>query len=137
MKAALAPENENYNSVYFWNCSEYDCTAHLNFFVKFLLESKDPGESMVACMTVIEEMQGPFDSEVVTKVIPKLLLRKRSHLEPKLQKQDELFTIQAAYALLDKYFSQVDAIWKDKHPVFENPIQIVNVAREKLRLRSK
>ncbi|RFP64333.1 hypothetical protein D0N36_14860 [Hymenobacter lapidiphilus] len=92
---------------------------------------------MVACMTVIEEMQGPFGSEVVTKVIPKLLRRKRSHLEPELQKQDELFTIQAAYTLLDKYFSQVDTIWKDKHPVFENPIQIVNVAREKLRLHSK
>jgi hypothetical protein len=137
MRAALAPENENYNSVYFWNCSEYDCTAHINFFVKFLLESEDPGESMVACITVIEEMQGPFDSEVITKIIPKLLRCNRSHLDVELQKQDELFTIQAAYALLDKYFSQVDAIWKDEHPVFENSIQIVNVAREKLRLRSK
>ena len=137
MKAALAPENENHNSVYFWNCSKYDCTAHLKFFVKFLLDSEDPGESMVACMTVIEEMQGPFNYQVVTKVIPRLLRRIRSHLEAELQKQDELFTIQAAYALLDKYFSQVDAIWKNEHPVFENPIQIVNVARKKLRLRSK
>lgn len=136
MRSAIAPENENYNAVYFWNCSEYDCTAHINFFVEFLLESEDPGESMVACMTVIEEMQGPFKADIISRNITKLLRRNRNHLEPELQKQDELFTIQAAYALLDKYFSQVDTDWKTEHPMFENPIQIVNAAREKLRRRS-
>jgi len=136
MRAAIAPENGNYNSVYFWNCSEYDCTTHINFFVKFLLESEDPGESMVACMTVIEEMQGPFKADVISRNITKLLRRNRNHLEPELQKQDELFTIQAAYALLDKYFSQVDISWKTEHPLFENPIQIINLARQNRRRNS-
>jgi hypothetical protein len=135
MQAALAPENESYNSVYFWNCSEYDCTRHISFFVKFLIESQDPGEAMIACMTVIEEMQGPFKSEIIARNITKLLRRNRNYLEPELQRQDELFTIQAAYALLDKYFSQIDTDWKSDHPLFENPIQIVNAAREKLRSR--
>ena len=131
MQAALVPENANYNSVYFWNCSEYDCTAHINFFVKFLLESEDPGESMVACMKVIETMQGPFKSAIVIRNITKLLGRNRSHLEPEFQKQDELFTVQAAYALTGEYFNQIDAYWKAEHPLFENPVQIVNAARKK------
>ena len=129
MHAALAPENENYNASYFWACSKYDCSAYISFFVKYLLKSQDPGESMLACVTVIEEMQGPFETDTINRSITKLLQRNRGIIPTELQGMDELFTVQAAYALLDKYFDQIDAIWKSENPFHQNATRLINERR--------
>jgi len=112
MRAATAPENSNHSSNFLWPCAAYDCTAHLTFFVRFLLQRQDPGEAMVACLDVIEEMKGPFDAVIVKRCINKLLQRNRNAIPPAWQLQDEVITTQAAYALLDKYFEQIDTAWK-------------------------
>jgi hypothetical protein len=112
IRAATQPENRGYTANYFWACAHYDCTSYLPFFVRFLLECEDPGEAMVACVAVIEAMEGPFIPAVVKRFIAKLLQRKQPLLPSDLQLQSEVFIIQAGYALLDKYFDQVDKEWK-------------------------
>ena len=112
IRAAKATENQGYTAPYFWACTHYDCTEHINFFVQFLLKSQDPGEAAVACVNVIEEMKGPFDAKSIKRNISRLLQRNPKRVEADLQLQDEVFTIQAAYALLDKYFDQIDKEWK-------------------------
>ncbi|MBG8554730.1 hypothetical protein [Hymenobacter guriensis] len=111
MRAAKASENREYSSNFIFPCAQYDCTDYVNFFVQFLLTCKDPGEAMAGCVHVIEEMQGPFDSDSIRINVAKLLGRDRSMIPTDLQTQDEVLTLQAAYALLDKYFSQVDRQW--------------------------
>jgi hypothetical protein len=114
MRAATKPENRGYNADYFWACAHYDCTPYLPFFVRFLLGCEDPGEAMLACVAVIEAMEGPFIPTVVKRYIAKLLQRKQPLLPSDLQLQSEVFIIQAGYALLDKYFDQVDKEWKNE-----------------------
>lgn len=112
MRAAKASENREYSANFLFPCAQYDCTSHVNFFVQFLLNCKDPGEAMAGCVHVIEEMEGPFDPDITRRNVAKLLGRDRSMIPGDLQTQDEVLTLQAAYALLDKYFSQVDRQWK-------------------------
>lgn len=109
MQAAVNPVHAGFHARFLWACAEYDCTAYLSFFVRFLLTHPDADESMLAAVTVIEAMQGPFPPKVVKNAIIRLLdpngRAKATPFEPLLT---ELFLVQAAYALLDKHFDRVD-----------------------------
>ncbi len=109
MRAALAPENENYNSNFIWPLENYDCTQYLNFFVQFMLKCEDPGEAMLACSYVISAMKGPFNPSVVKKNIRKLLGRSilPADSDPQMALQSEHFKMSAADDLMSKYFLQV------------------------------
>ncbi|OUJ70010.1 hypothetical protein [Hymenobacter crusticola] len=117
IRAAKLPLNQDYNATYFWACEHYDCSAYLPFFVQFLLQSQDAGEAMMACVAVIEAMKGPFTSPLVKRAITKLLQERRPAMVGELQAQHALFRTQAAYALLDTYFDQVNQAWKTEKGV--------------------
>jgi hypothetical protein len=112
MKSAVAPINELYRSTLIWPCGRYDCTRHLDFFVGLLLKCTDPGEAMVACVDVIEAMRGPFEPNIVKRNVRRLLTKNNPATNKAMKVQLELFRTQAAYALLDKYYTQVDKQWK-------------------------
>lgn len=112
MKAAVAPVNRNYSATYIWPCGKYDCTKHLSFFVNFMTKCVDPGEAMVACLEVFEAMNGPFKPNNLKANVRRLLMQSNPALEDSLEAQHELFRTQAAYTLLDKYYSQIDAEWR-------------------------
>ncbi|OON69667.1 hypothetical protein [Hymenobacter sp. CRA2] len=114
MRAIADPANVGYTANFIWACSAYDCTRHLQFFVRLLLRSTDPGEPVVACLDVLDNMQGPFEPAVLKRGVAQLLRRNGPQLVPDatLHPLDELFTTQAAYILLDKYFTQVDQTYK-------------------------
>jgi hypothetical protein len=114
MKAAVSPANEGYRSTYIWPCGKYDCTKHLSFFVNFMVKCVDPGEAMLACVDVIEAMKGPFKSNNLKANVRRLLGQENRAVEADMRVQHELFRMQAAYALLDKYYSQVDEEWTVK-----------------------
>ena len=109
MRAAVNPANAGYNARYLWACAEYDCSTHLPFFVRFLLTHPEADESMLAAVTAIEAMKGPFAPAAVKKAIIRLLdAKRRAVAAPSEPLLTELFLVQAAYALLDKYFDRVD-----------------------------
>ncbi|RAK65143.1 hypothetical protein [Hymenobacter edaphi] len=114
MKAIADPANEGYAASFIWACSAYDCTRYLPFFVRVLLRSTDPDESVVACLEVLDNMKGPFEPVVLKRCVAQLLKRQGPQLVPEadLHPLDELLTTQAAYMLLDKYFTQVDRAYK-------------------------
>ncbi|WP_126546988.1 hypothetical protein [Hymenobacter amundsenii] len=62
-------------------------------------------------MEVIEAMKGPFAPVAVKRAIAQLLRPTQTLLAG--DTQAELFRVQAAYALLDTYFGQVDRDWKN------------------------
>ncbi|AIZ64438.1 hypothetical protein PK28_13530 [Hymenobacter sp. DG25B] len=113
LAAARAPENINYRATFIWPCIKYDCTEYLDFFIDFLLQYDDPDEATLACVYVIKAMKGPFEPKQVKASITALLQRNSNLTTHDLALQDEVFTVQAAYALLDKYFAQIDSKWKD------------------------
>ncbi|WP_135399204.1 hypothetical protein [Hymenobacter metallicola] len=110
MRAVAHPANVRYTSQLLWACSRYDCSAHLAFFVRFLLTRAEADEGMMWAMAVIENMKGPFAPAAVKRAIAQLLRPKQQLLSA--DTQAELFRVQAAYALLDRYFGQVDQDWK-------------------------
>ncbi|RTQ46503.1 hypothetical protein EJV47_21350 [Hymenobacter gummosus] len=114
MRAIADPANAGYTANFIWACSAYDCTRHLPFFVRLLLHSTDPGEPVVACLHVLDYMQGPFEPATLKRCVAQLLRRNGPRLvtDSTLYLQDELFTTQAAHILLDKYFTQVDKAYK-------------------------
>ena len=112
MRAAAHPANVRYTSWYLLACARYDCSAHLAFFVRFLLTRAEADEGMLCAVEVIEAMKGPFVPAVVKSAIARLLRPTQPHLA--LDKQAELFRVQAAHALLDTYFDQVDHDWKNE-----------------------
>ena len=130
IRAAKQPENSEYNAPYFWACEHYDCSAYLPFFVRFLLQSQDPGEAMVACAAVIEAMKGPFAPPLVKRAITKLLQGRRPAIVAELQVQHEVFMTQAACALLDTYLDQVNEAWKTEAGVTWTFYEGLNRKRE-------
>ncbi len=107
MRAAEAIENDNYSSNFLWPLEKYDCTEYLNFFVRFIMQCDDPGESMLACSYVIAAMQGPFKSDTVKKNIKRLLVEKQLLIQPDMELQAEHFRMSTADFLMSKYFLQV------------------------------
>lgn len=112
MRAVSHPANVHYTSWFLLACARYDCSAHLAFFVRFLLTRAEADEGMLCAMEVIEAMKGPFEPTAVKSAIARLLRPKQPLLAS--DKQAELFRVQAAYALLDTYFNQVDQDWKNE-----------------------
>jgi hypothetical protein len=110
MRAAAHPANVRYTSRLLLACARYDCSAHLAFFVRFLLTRAEADEGMMCAMEVIEAMKGPFVPATVKRAIAQLLRPKQLLLPG--DTQAELFRVQAAYSLLDTYFGQVDQDWK-------------------------
>lgn len=107
MRAAVAPENENYSSNFLWPLENHDCTKHLDFFVNFLLDHDDPGEAVFACGYVIAAMKGPFEPRKVKRAISRLLAAKPIQDEPAMQLQAEHVKMGAADYLLGQYFLQI------------------------------
>ena len=101
MRAAIAPENEGYSCNFLWPLGKYDCTKHLDFFVRLMLA--DYGESMVACCHIILAMKGPFEATAAKKNIRKLLGTSSSPVEI----DTEHTTISAADHIMATYFTQV------------------------------
>jgi hypothetical protein len=112
MRAVAHPANVRYTSGYLLACARYDCSAHLAFFVRFLVTRPDADEGMLSAMEIIEALKGPFAPAVVKGAIARLLRPKQPLLAE--DKQAELLRVQAAYALLDTYFDQVDQDWKNE-----------------------
>ncbi|ALW85920.1 hypothetical protein AUC43_12930 [Hymenobacter sedentarius] len=112
MRAAVNPANTNYAAWYLWACARYDCSAYLSFFVRFLLTCPEANEAMLSASEVIKAMKGPFAPAAVKGAIARLL-RPKLRLE-ELESQAEFFRVQAAYALLDTYYDQVDHEWKNE-----------------------
>lgn len=112
MQAAVSPANVRYTSRFLLACARYDCSAQLAFFVRFLLTRAEADEGMLSAMEVIQAMKGPFKPAVVKRAIARLLRPQQPLLA--LNKQAELFRVQAAHALLDTYFDQVDHDWKNE-----------------------
>jgi hypothetical protein len=110
MQAAASPVNVHHTSWFLLACARYDCSAHLSFFVRFLLTRAEADEGMLSAMEVIQGIKGPFKPAVVKGAIAQLLRLKHPLLV--LNKRAELFRVQAAYALLDTYLDQVDHDWK-------------------------
>ena len=108
MNAAIAPDNNNYNSTFIWPCAKYDCTKYLNFFVNYISKNDEPNEAMLACVDVIEEMKGPFEPNSLKRNVRTLLSSNKASVRDEFRALRELLRTQAAYALLDKYFGQVD-----------------------------
>ena len=108
MKAAIAPNNSNYNSTFIWPCANYDCTKHLKFFINYISKNNDPSEAMLACVEVIKEMKGPFEPNSLKKNVRTLLSSNKASVHDEFRALRELLRTQAAYALLDKYFDQVN-----------------------------
>jgi hypothetical protein len=111
MRAVAHPANRRHTSWYLLACARYDCSAHLAFFVRFLLTRSEADEGMLSAMEVIEAMQGPFVPKVVKGTIARLLRPTQPLLA--LDSQAELIRVQAAYSLVDKYLTQVDKGWKN------------------------
>ncbi|WP_229728822.1 hypothetical protein [Hymenobacter glacieicola] len=76
-----------------------------------MLRCIDPGEAMLACVDVIEAMQGPFEPQSLKRNVCRLLNHHHPVVDSSMQLQHELFRTQAAYTLLGKYFTQVDKQW--------------------------
>jgi hypothetical protein len=110
MQAAASPVNVHHTSWFLLACARYDCSAHLPFFVRFLLTRAAADEGILSAMEVIQGMKGPFKPAVVKSAITQLLRSKHPLLA--LDKRAELFRVQAAHALLDTYLDQVDHDWK-------------------------
>ncbi|GAA3917972.1 hypothetical protein [Hymenobacter algoricola] len=113
MQAAVAPVNHNYSSTLIWPCGKYDCTKHLAFFVDFMLRCADPGEAMWACVDVIEAMRGPFEPTYLKHTVHRLLTEENPATEADMRVQHEVFRVQAASALLDRYYVQVHKQWDE------------------------
>ncbi|TGE22409.1 hypothetical protein E5K00_19405 [Hymenobacter aquaticus] len=113
MKAAVASINQNYRSTLIWPCIRYDCTKHLEFFTEFILRCSDPGEAMLAGVFVIEAMQGPFEPHTLKQTVHKLLTQDNPATDAAGKLQHEVFRVQAAHALLNKYFGQIDKDWNE------------------------
>lgn len=111
MQAVASPANVRHTSWFLLACARYDCSAHLSFFVRFLLTRTEADEGMLSALEVIQGMKGPFEPAAVKSAIARLLRPKQPLLV--LDKRAELFRVQAAHALLDAYFDQVDGDWKD------------------------
>ena len=107
MRAAVAPENQNYSSNFLWPLEKFDCTKHLDCFVNFMLDRDEAGEAILACGYVIAAMSGPFDAQKVKRNIRKLLAAKPVQAEPAIQLQAEHFRMGAADHLIEQYFLQV------------------------------
>lgn len=107
MRTAVSPDNENYNSNFLWPLEKFDCTEHLDFFVKFMLDRDDPGEAMLVCGYVIAAMKGPFEPQKVKNSIRKLLAVRPIQDELDMQLQAEHFRMGAADHLMEQYFLQV------------------------------
>ena len=107
MQSAVALENKGYSCNFLWPLDNFDCTAHLNFFVHFMLKEDDPGEAMLACYNVIAHMKGPFKPDIVKKNIKKLLGKSKLPPESNMKLQAEHFKMSAANDLMSKYFVQV------------------------------
>jgi len=105
--AAVAPENENYNSNFLWPLAKFDCTKHLDFFVDFMVDRDAANEAMLACGYAIAAMKGPFNARKVKRGIRKLLAAKSIQAEPDIQLQAEHFRMGAADHLMEQYFLQV------------------------------
>ena len=101
MKAAIAPENERYSCNFLWPLEKYDCTKHLDFFVRFMLE--DPGEAIVNCYYIILSIKCPFEVSAVKKNIRKSLSTSSSPIET----DTEHLKMSAADHLMATYFTQV------------------------------
>ncbi|MCC3157460.1 hypothetical protein LJ737_09430 [Hymenobacter sp. 15J16-1T3B] len=114
LKAIADPGNTGFAANFIWACSSYDCTKHLPFFVRLLLRSTDPGEPALACLHVLDNMKGPFQPTVLKRSVAQLLRRRGPQLVPDadVHQLDELLTTQAAYILLDKYFTQLNREYK-------------------------
>jgi hypothetical protein len=110
MRAAASPVNVRHTSWFILACARYDCSAYLTFFVQFLLTRREADEGMLSALEVIQGMKGPFEPAAVKRAIARLLRPKQPSLA--LDKQAELFRVQAAHALLNTYFDQVDHEWK-------------------------
>jgi hypothetical protein len=110
MQAAASPANVRYTSWFLLACARYDCSAYLPFFVRFLLTRVEADEGMLSALEVIQGMKGPFEPATVKGAVARLLRPKQQLLA--LDKQAELFRVQAAHALLDTYFDQVNHDWK-------------------------
>jgi len=54
MRAAAHPANAPHTSRLLLACARYDCSAHLAFFVRFLLTRAEADEGMMCAMEVIE-----------------------------------------------------------------------------------
>lgn len=100
MRAAVALENENYSSNFLWPLEKLDCTKHLGFFVKFMLNRDDANEAMLACGYVIAAMKGPFKSQEIKRAISRLVAAKPIQDEPDIQLQAEHFRMGAADHLM-------------------------------------
>jgi hypothetical protein len=116
MRAAVAPENENYSSNFLWPLEKFDCTKHLDFFVNFMVGRNDPGEAMLACGYVVAAMKGPFDAQKVKRGIRRLLAAKPIEAEPDILLQAEHFRVGAADHLMSAYFLQVARQYHKKSP---------------------
>lgn len=110
MRAVVSPANVRHTSWFLLSCARYDCSACLTFFLRFLLTRAKADEGMLSALEVIQGMKGPFAPATVKGAIARLLRPKQSLLIS--DKQAELFRVQAAHALLDMYFDQVNHDWK-------------------------
>jgi hypothetical protein len=86
-------------------CARYDCSAHQGFFVRFFSTRAEADENMLSALEVIQGMKGPFKPAVVKGAMTR---RRSKQPLPALDKQAELFRVQAARARLDTYFDQLD-----------------------------
>jgi hypothetical protein len=116
MRAAVAPENENYSSNFLWPLEKFDCMKHLPFFVSFMLNCDGPGEAMMACCYVIAAMKGPFEAGAVKRNIRKLLSPTPPLPEQELALAYEHFKMSAADHLMSAYFLQVARQYHKKSP---------------------
>ena len=112
MKAAAHPANTHHTSWYLLACARYDCSAHLAFFVRFFLTRPEADEGILCAVEVIEAMKGTFVPGAFKGAIARLLRPTQPLLAG--DRQAESFRVQAAYALRNTYFDQVDHDWKNE-----------------------
>lgn len=73
LRAARAPENAGYARPYVWACAHFDCTPHLGAFLSLIIRAEDASSVPWAALAVLERMQGPFDTAILTRYLRTVL----------------------------------------------------------------
>ena len=114
IRAVQLPANSTHCCNFLWPLENYDCTKHLDTFVKMLLSRDDYDEVVWACIEIIRAMKGPFEPATARKNVRRLLAEPKQSLPEATRIALAAFRLEAAESIMAKYFNNtLKTFWKD------------------------
>lgn len=115
MRAAIAPENENYRSNFLWplDSPSYDCSPIMPQLVSLLLTRVGYDEVTWVCIELFRRMKGPIEPATARKNVRRLLAEIKQPLTQSELVSTHANRLDAAENIMALYFNQTArAYWK-------------------------